>query len=85
MLKCPKCGSGLMICVSTVGQWSRKIKKNGKPAKIVNKDVGRPNGQGEFLSCQEHCGFIYEFWGQTDRIKEFDDWYESDDEGFFEN
>lgn len=33
MLKCPNCGGGLMICTSTVGQWSRKIKKNGKPGK----------------------------------------------------
>lgn len=84
MLKCPNCGGGLMICTSTVGQWSRKIKKNGKPGKIINKDAGRPTGQGEFLSCQEYCGFIYDFWNQSERNKEFDDWYDSDEEGFFE-
>jgi len=84
MLKCPECGSDLKICVASIGQWSRKIKKNGEPGKTVNKNMGLPNGQGEFLSCQEYCGFIYQFWNETNRIEEFDNWYEDHDEGFFE-
>ena len=83
MLKCPDCRNRLEICIATCGRLSRKIKKNGELYKRVGGYIGRPIGQGEFLTC-ERCTFIYEFWSSDNRIPEFDKWYDELEEALFD-